>query len=60
MQRLEVSGAVRPLYWSLDAKGLRMREVSPPLLQTSSWRAQGKHLPLVYLEGFRFGYQLGH
>ena len=25
MQRLEVSGAVRPLYWSLGVKGLRIK-----------------------------------
>ena len=25
MQRLEVSGAVRPLYWSLGVKGLRAK-----------------------------------
>jgi hypothetical protein len=29
MQRLEVSGAVRPVYGSLSAKGLNCTEISP-------------------------------
>jgi len=30
MQRLEVSGAVRPLYWPLGVKGLRNKKKCPP------------------------------
>jgi len=39
MQRLEVSGAVRPLYGSLGVKGLRMHETKAPPFCINSWSA---------------------
>jgi len=38
MQRLEVSGAVRPIYGSLGVKRLRIRVTVHYALYTSSWR----------------------
>ena len=41
MQRLEVSGAVRPLYGSLGVEGLRMRGETP-LLPPDAFMARTK------------------
>jgi len=38
MQRLEVSGAVRPLYWSLGVKGLNSKTFTCKRLTYCEWR----------------------
>ena len=60
MQRLEVSGAVRPLYGSLGVKGLNLSGVSAATLTRtgSIFRANTQHFCSHKISDFMFGGKL--
>jgi len=45
MQRLEVSGAVRPLYGSLGVKGLKLVSLRPPQWMCRTNKTKGGNEP---------------